>query len=291
MASNIRRLRSAASLDVYQVSVDPGAPVNFPRDINIGLLGAGPNAGKSELINLLHEVDVDAGRLDQTNDGSVKVRNEDESPSNSLSTSDENVSKTDSSEKPIKLNDSASEASTPDVNTTDAATQKAKHVKVPVSCHSSGQRDTLRYQLGEKPIYLCEIPEITEYHDPKAMARRSGLLAYDAVVVVIPHYTQPSNVTATMIKQVKEAGIPLYFVCTKTDVAMRNEQRRKEPGTYQDHTAKLKKHLKQLFQDYTGLNIWNDKIFMSGYLFEDRKFDLKELKQLFGNVQKIIRDE
>ena len=54
-----------------------------------------------------------SGRLLQMYDGSANVKNEDEFPDlNSLSTSDENIYKAGSSEKPIKLNDSASEATT-----------------------------------------------------------------------------------------------------------------------------------------------------------------------------------
>ncbi|MBO9482546.1 hypothetical protein [Salinisphaera sp. G21_0] len=226
MPENADRSSPAAGHDVCPKSPDPGSPVNFPRCINIGFLGAS-YGGKSALINLLREVDV---------------------------------------------------------NATDAARET-------VVC--SKQRDTQRYRLNKTPVYLCELPEIKADYNPEAMANRSGLLAYDAVIVPHCFNKAPSDAIATMISQVKEAGIPLYFVYTKMDNAIasiRSEERKSSPSFYQDLATDVKAQIKRDFQDSIGSELSDDNIFISGFPSDSREFDLPQLKQLLGNVQKRARN-
>ena len=221
MVENTDSSKPAAGHDA-NLKPDPGSPVNFPQCINIGFLGA-DGGGKSALINLLRDVDV---------------------------------------------------------NATDAARET-------VVC--SKQRDTQRYRLNKTPVYLCELPEIKADYNPEAMVNRSGLLAYDAVIVPHCFNTVRSDALATMISQVKEAGIPLYFVYTKMDNAIasiRSEERKSSPSFYQDLATGVKAQIKRNFQHAIGSDFSDDNIFISGFPSDSREFDVPQLKQLLGNVQK-----
>ncbi|MBO9495802.1 hypothetical protein J7438_17145 [Thalassotalea sp. G20_0] len=221
MVENTDRSKPAAGHDA-NLKPDPGSPVNFPQCINIGFLGAS-SGGKSALINLLRDVDV---------------------------------------------------------NATDAARETVVRSK---------QRDTKRYRLNKTPVYLCELPEIKADYNPEAMANRSGLLAYDAVIVPHCFNTVRSDALATMISQVKEAGIPLYFVYTKMDNAIasiRSEERKSSPSFYQDLATGVKAQIKRNFQHAIGSDFSDDNIFISGFPSDSREFDVPQLKQLLGNVQK-----
>ncbi|WP_422451078.1 MULTISPECIES: hypothetical protein [unclassified Endozoicomonas] len=221
MVENTDRSKPAAGHDA-NLKPDPGSPVNFPQCINIGFLGV-DCGGKSALINLLRDVDV---------------------------------------------------------NATDAARETVVRSK---------QRDTKRYRLNKTPVYLCELPEIKADYNPEAMAKRSGLLAYDAVIVPHCFNTVRSDALATMISQVKEAGIPLYFVYTKMDNAIasiRSEERKSSPSFYQDLATGVKAQIKRNFQHVIGSDFSDDNIFISGFPSGSREFDVPQLKQLLGSVQK-----
>lgn len=150
---------------------------------------------------------------------------------------------------------------------------------------ASQQRNTERYRLKDS-AFLCELPEIREDYDSQAFAKRSGLSAYDAVIVVHGDVCLPDQNLARMVKVVKEKGIPIYFVRTKVDNAVDSERQRRQPRSHQYLVKTLKDHTRGLFHTAVGEDFITDNIFVSGHPVHGDPFELPAIKQVVRNVQK-----